>query len=256
MPTTEAKKGSGWIDSHCHLDEVEHLTERLAEAAKQQINTFIIPGTAPAQWQKALALNSPHIHLTAGTHPWYVSNPTEELKALEQWLEGQTVIAVGEIGLDYYQGKQPRPEQALQLETFEGQLALAKQYDLPVILHCVKAHNDVLRLLKKNNVTKGVVHAFSGSIELAQNYVDQGFHIGVGPMILKSPKTLNAVSQIPLERILLETDAPFMATQPLNAANPLLDLLRVAEKLAEQTSLSIGEIQTQTRINTQQLFGI
>lgn len=256
MPTTEFKKSSGWFDSHCHLNDVPDLSQQLADAAKHQINSFIIPGTTPGQWQEALAFQTPQIHLAAGTHPWYVTNPIEEIKALEQWLKDQPVVAVGEIGLDYFQGKQPRPEQALQLEALEGQLALAKHYNLPVILHCVKAHNDVLRLLKQQGVHRGVVHAFTGSKELAQRYVELGLHLGVGPMILKSPKTLKAVSSIPLENVLLETDAPFMATQPVTEANPLLDLLRVAERLAEQTSLTMDELQKQTRLNTEQLFDI
>ncbi|MFC3700714.1 TatD family hydrolase [Reinekea marina] len=256
MPTTEFKVGGGWIDSHCHLNDLSNLDQNLEDAAQHQIESFVIPGTMPAQWKDAFTIRSPQVFCAAGTHPWYVTNPTQDIEALEQWLKNQPAVAVGEIGLDYYQGKTPRPEKLLQLEAFEGQLELAKHNELPVILHCVKAHNDMLQLLKKHGVHGGVVHAFSGSAELAQSYVALGLHIGVGPMILKSPKTLQAVSKIPVEKILLETDAPFMASQPLTEANPLLDLLRVAEALAEQKSITMDELQNQTKLNTQKLFGI
>ena len=256
MPITELSKHSGWFDSHCHLNEVNHLSRSLTDAAQHQIESFVIPGTRVQQWAETLPLQSNHIHIALGTHPWFVSDPEQEVSTLRTWLNTHNAVAVGEIGLDYYQGKHPRPEQYLQLEAFEGQLVIAKEYDLPVIIHSVKAHNDVIRILKRMGICKGVVHAFTGSTEIAQSYVDQGLHLGVGPMILKSPKTLNAVSDMPIEKLLLETDSPFMATESTELFNPLLDLIQVAEKLAEYKLMPVSEIQEQTRLNSCRFFGL
>jgi TatD DNase family protein len=254
MPTTELVHDSGWFDSHCHLDEVNLLSLRLAQAAQHSIHSFLIPGTQVSQWPNLIALKSNHVGIAFGTHPWFVSEPDKEAEVLRGWLSSHEANAIGEIGLDFHQGKQVRPDIARQLDAFEQQLTIAREFNLPVIIHSVKAHNDVIRLLKQYDIQKGVVHAFTGSRELAKSYVEQGFHLGVGPIILKSAKTLNALNSIPLDCLMLETDAPFMAITSDSSANPLLDLISVAKKLAELKSVELDCIREQTRLNAMALF--
>ncbi|TXR54133.1 TatD family hydrolase [Reinekea thalattae] len=257
------------IDSHCHLDAVEALTTNLDQAHSLGICQHIVPAITPAQWPKVMALQSPSIHIALGTHPWYVENPEQEQAELLRFLKesssmltessstAQRPVAIGEIGLDFYPAKQPRPSKEIQLESFSQQLAIAESHQLPVIVHAVKAHNEVIETLKKFPEIRGVIHAFNGSIEIAQQYLALGFCFGAGPLLLKSQKLTRVFAQLPLANILLETDAPYMkaATYSSEAlSNPLLILTDVAEHLARAKDISTEQLAEQCRQNTQQLF--
>ncbi|EAR09577.1 TatD family hydrolase [Reinekea blandensis] len=254
MPTIEGNKGDGWIDSHCHLNDLPEPETAWSQAVSGGIDRILIPGTHPEQWPQLRAMRSPQRPVALGTHPWFVQDPEREIEALRSALLNDEVAVIGEIGLDFYRGGKARPTPELQMAVFESQLALAAEYGKPVILHAVKAHQEIIRLLKKYPSVYGVVHAFAGSYPLAQQYLDQGFYLGIGPQLMRSTKLQDTVRSMAGERILLETDAPFMALQK-QAVNPLLDLLVVAESVAELRSLSLAELQQQVAANSLQCFG-
>ncbi|WP_320826290.1 TatD family hydrolase [Reinekea sp.] len=258
MPSSDRSLGRGWIDSHCHLNDMSHAIEWMKQAEQSDIDRFIIPGTAPQQWPEVIAWQSARCAIALGTHPWFVDPSQNQAGQLVAALAQHSVVAIGEIGLDFYPSQsQPRPDKAVQQQLFEAQLQIATEHRLPVIVHSVKAHQQVIATLRRLDIHAGVIHAFVGSVELASQYIDLGFHLGVGPLILKSPKTRSALAQIPLSHLLLETDAPFSSSGPTaHRTNPLLDLVAVANCLAELKQLGLTQLQTQTRHNSQSLFGL
>jgi len=204
------------IDSHCHLDFdvlYEQLDDVLARASAAGVNEFLVPAVKVDNWQKVLDLASryPTIYPALGFHPYFLADyQPEQIQILKKMLVAHPeVIAIGECGLD----KMIDIPFTLQLDVLEQQLYLAKEMGLPVILHCRKAHNELIVLLKKVSLPRGgVIHAFSGSESLAKTYVKLGFKIGVGGVITypRANKTRNAIANLPLNCILLETDAPDM----------------------------------------------
>ncbi|MCH8529795.1 MAG: TatD family hydrolase [Saccharospirillum sp.] len=246
-----------WLDSHCHLDFLSQPDAALAQARKAGIGHWLIPGTEPGQWQLARKtfgqLN--HVSLAFGHHPWFLPTSDTDLIDLEQSLNNG-VVAVGEIGLDFYPSRTARPSFDVQERWFDAQLKLACEHDLPVIIHSVKAHHRIQHYLKRYPQARGVVHAFLGNHSQAMAFVEKGFLLGCGSLIAKSPKTLDAFSRIPLENILLETDAPDMRWPQPNADNPLLDLLRTADQLAAARNLDVAQLATVTSANSRRLFSI
>lgn len=246
-----------WIDAHCHPDGLADPEAALHEAEVAGIGHWLLPGTEPQQWQAAgqRFLSDPRIRLAFGHHPWFLPQSEPDLTSLRAILTQQPqCVAVGEIGLDFYVGSTPRPAPELQERWFEAQLALAAEWQLPVIVHSVKAHDRVLRLLKRYREVRGVVHAFLGPYEQACAYLDKGWYLGCGSLILKSAKTRDAFARMPAERILLETDAPDMRPAKPTHGNPLLDLLQVAQTLAQARSQSLDALMQQTSANVRRLF--
>lgn len=253
MPISDLSDDRGWFDSHCHLNDVSDPETAWKQAESSGIDSCLIPGTHPQQWPELDAFRSSRIHIANGTHPWFVLDPEAEVTELEQRLQAHSVDVIGEIGLDFFQGKKPRPERRTQLDSFSAQLNLAEQFEKPVIIHAVKAHQDIVAQLKKTPAVRGVIHAFVGSPELARQYLDAGFCLGIGPQLLKSEKLQRAVAYAPLDRLLLETDAPYMALER-DAENPLLDLLVVARRLSELKDCPMPRLQQQTLETGRALF--
>lgn len=253
MPITESSGDPCWIDSHCHLNDLAQPETEWAAAAAQGIRRCLIPGTHPAQWPQLYALATVDRQIALGTHPWFVREPEVETDALRTALVEGRARVIGEIGLDFYRGRQPRPDRDTQLGVFRRQLGLASEFKRPVILHAVKAHQEIITELKEAPDVTGVVHAFNGPYPLARQYLDQGFYLGIGPQLMRSGKLQETVRRMPAERILVETDAPHM-TIARDREGPLLDLLTVAGRVAELRNVSLSEIQRQTSENTQRCF--
>jgi TatD DNase family protein len=205
------------IDSHCHLDFscFDHdRVEILERCRKLSIDTIVIPGTQANQWQKQIDLCHlyPQLRFALGLHPYFLSNfePSHLVKLTNLLNQYQhQVLALGEIGLDTHIDV----DWKLQKQVFKQQLTIAKEHMLPVILHHRNSHNELIRILKATKFSQGgVVHAFSGSLQEAQTYVDLGFKIGVGGGITyaRANKTRKTISQLPLSSLILETDAPDM----------------------------------------------
>lgn len=203
------------IDSHCHLNFTVFDPDRdlvLKNCAALGIKHIIVPATVAAEWDQLLDVcqKSDSLHPALGLHPMFMSqHNNHDVVQLRNYLEAHHPVAVGEIGLDFYL---PDHDKTQQLLLFEAQLELAKQFNLPVILHVRKAHDHVFSLLKKHQITRGIVHAFSGSQQQAENYIKQGLLLGIGGVIthLNATKVRKLVANLPLTSLALETDAPDM----------------------------------------------
>ena len=203
------------IDSHCHIDFCcfEHdRNDVLNSCKKLAVDTIVIPGTEASQWQKQIDLCHlyPQLRFALGLHPYFLKSfESLHLVELSQLLNKyqDKVLAVGEIGLDTHIDV----DWNLQLQVFEQQLLIAEERMLPVILHHRNSHNELIRTIKAKKFTQGgIVHAFSGSVEVAKTYIDLGFKIGVGGGITysRASKTRNTLAQLPINCLVLETDAP------------------------------------------------
>ncbi|MBN6042844.1 metal-dependent hydrolase [Citrobacter sp. ku-bf4] len=210
-----------FIDTHCHFDFPPFTgdeTHSLQLASEAGVEKIIIPATAAENFTRvqALAERFSPLYAALGLHPIVIEQHTDEdLARLQQTLETRPtkVIAIGEIGLDRYRDD---PQFAKQERFLEVQLRLAKRYDLPVILHSRRTHDTLAMHLKRQDLPRtGVVHGFAGSLQQAERFVQLGYKIGVGGTITypRASKTRDVMAQLPLEALLLETDAPDM---PLN----------------------------------------
>lgn len=180
----------------------------------------------------------------------------KDLVLLEELLKNNKVNAIGEIGLDYYWTKDNKDKQ---IYFFEKQLKLAEKYDLPVIVHAREAIQDVYDIIKKSNVRKGSMHCYSGSLEMAKEFIKLGFLIGIdGPITYKNNKKgVNIVKELPLNKILLETDSPYLSPEPNRGKkNSPLNLIYIANKIAEIKEISTDEVINETTKNAKELFNL
>jgi len=245
-----------YIDTHCHLQLIPRDARRtvLANASAAQVSDMVVPAYRPQDWLLLDILNSADgVAIAKGVHPWVVDEQTiESLATLPKALDN--CCAIGETGLDGSDGRPPMP---LQQESLDKHLQLSRQFNLPVILHAYKAHAPLYDTLKKSGVTQGVVHAFSGSRQQAMNYIELGFKIGVGGVISyeRASKTRKAIASLPIESLVLETDAPSM---PLSGhqgqPNQPSQTAKIAELLAQLRNEPLGYIAEQTTHNARELF--
>jgi len=249
------------IDSHCHLDFEAFDADRqevIASCVRQGIQAILIPGVKASAWHKQLqiAKSSNYLFAALGLHPFFLNSfEPQHISELEKLLRCELVLAVGEIGLDFAIDIAPK----LQQQVFIQQLELAQQFDMPVIVHHRQSHNDLIRLLKLHHPPKGgVIHAFSGSMQVADSYIQLGFKLGVGGGITyeRAKKTRAVFQQLALEHLLLETDAPDMPISGYQGQRNTPERLPVIlQQLAELRQEPAGYIQQQTTQNFQQLFG-
>ncbi|MBU1239274.1 TatD family hydrolase [Myxococcota bacterium] len=205
------------IDTHCHLfDPPLDLTSVLARLGESSLSGLVCVATYQSSWENMIASfgqvkeRLPHAFLALGVHPWFVEQRTPDWEEqLKVFLHGAS--AVGEIGLD----RGPRaPSIDIQMAPFEIQMAIARDMNLPALLHVVKAHDLVLHHLKQFPRSRGIIHAFSGSPQEARFYIDQGWFLGVGGSIARenAHRLRRIIRGIPLEALVLETDSPYMGT--------------------------------------------
>ena len=251
------------FDTHAHMDDRAFDADRaqLLEALpNQQITLLMNPGCSLESSRNAVKLANTHdyIYAAVGSHPDVADEVNEEV--LEEYrmlckLTGK-VKAIGEIGLDYHYEDIPRD---LQKQAFRAQMALAAELDLPVIVHERDAHEDGMAIVKEFPTVTGVFHCYSGSAEMARQLVDLGWYIGfTGVLTFKNArKAVEVAASIPLERIVLETDCPYMAPEPFRGKrNDPGKLYRMAEKLAEIRGFSVEEIHRITTENGKRLYRI
>jgi len=221
-----------FTDSHCHLDNKvfnEQLPSLLTQCAKLAIKRIIVPAISPDNFDNVLTLakryhNKPiKIYACLGIHPWFLeglNNVHLEQLTAKVTLEKNNIIAIGETGIDganIKRSDEPIKELAKQQHFFDFQLNLAKQNDLPVIIHHRQSHQYIVPMLKQYKLARsGVIHGFSGSYQQAKDYLDLGFKLGIGSTITysRAKKTINTVKRLPLESLVLETDAPSMPLSP------------------------------------------
>lgn len=241
------------IDTHCHLDFECFDDQReslLLNCHQQNIRHFINPATTYQRWDKLISLHQtfPQITIALGLHPCFIEqHTTEHLDQLDQMLSQHSIHLVGEIGLD----KRFPEHYTKQLDFFAQQLSIAQRYDCPVIIHSVKAHSDTLQAIKSHKVSNGIIHAFNGSYEIAKQYIDLGFKLGIGS-ILSYPhnKLSHVISKLPLSALVLETDSPDMPLYGSTGINSPLLLTASFARLCELRKESAKEILTIVSINS------
>lgn len=252
-----------YIDTHCHYDDPKFGLDRakvfkkLEEAGVEKvINCACDPKTLKSTIK--LAQENKFVYAALGYHPHDVGKlDYDALDTLYDRVDGfEKAVAIGEIGLDYHYNFSPRD---VQQEWFVEQLELAKELELPVIVHSREAAEDTYRILSEGDVSYcgGVIHAFSGSVEMAKRYLDLGLYIGIGGFSTfpDAKKLSNAIPEIPLDRILLETDCPYLTPMPHRGErNDSSYLPLVAARIAELKGITPEEVAAATTENAKRLF--
>jgi TatD DNase family protein len=250
------------IDTHAHLDFEklsENIDEVLAEAKAVGVEKIIIPGVKWQDMPKIIDLIEKHDNLYGATavHPSETKDWQEEYYyLLEDYAQHDKVVAIGETGLDYYWDKSFNETQQ---HVFRRHMEMAESLDLPVIVHDRDAHGDVLEILKEYPNVKGVMHCFSGSAEFALECVKLDYYIALGgPVTFKnSVKPKEVAAKVPLDKLVLETDSPFLAPHPHRGKdNDPSKILLVAETIAEIRGMSVEELAEATSANAEKLFNI
>ncbi|TKR34231.1 TatD family deoxyribonuclease [Luteimonas gilva] len=248
------------IDSHCHLDAPEFDADRaqaIARAAGAGVTAQIVPAIAAASWPKLreVCAMAPGLHAAYGLHPMYLAeHRPEHLDELREWIERERPVAVGECGLDYFvEGLDPEEQRTY----FDGQLALAREFGLPVIVHARRAVDAAIASIKRIGGLRGVVHSFSGSPEQARQLWNLDFMIGLGgPVTYERANRLRKLAaEMPLEFLLLETDSPDQPDAGIRGQrNEPARLVRVCETIAALRGASPQEIAAGTSDNARRLF--
>jgi len=251
------------FDTHAHMDDEAFSEDRealLASLPEQGLTLVMNPGCSLASSRNASLLSQKYdyIYAAAGSHPDVADEVSEEV--LEEYRRlvaaNPKIKAIGEIGLDYHYEDIPRE---IQLRAFRAQMALAKELGLPVIVHERDAHEDGMKVVDEFPEVTGVFHCYSGSAEMAKELVKRGWYIGfTGVLTFKNArKAVEVAKAIPLDRIVLETDCPYMSPEPFRGKrNDPGKLYRMAEKLAEIRGLSVEEIHAITTENGKRLYRI
>ncbi|WP_434526895.1 TatD family hydrolase [Photorhabdus asymbiotica] len=254
-----------FIDTHCHFDFPpfrDDERQSLQRAAQVGVDKIIVPAVSGQNLQRVfeLARNYSEIYAGLGLHPLYINEHQEShLADLERLLKqkNEKLVAVGEIGLDLYMAE---PQFAEQERLLCAQLRLAKQYELPVMLHSRKSHDQLAAILRKINLPRtGVVHGFAGSLSQAEAFVGLGYYIGVGGTITygRAQKTRHVVAELPLTSLVLETDAPDMPLSGFQGEpNRPERIAGVFTSLCELRRESPDEIARQLYNNGMELFGL
>jgi TatD DNase family protein len=250
------------IDSHSHIDASEFDADRdavLARAREAGVSRQIVPAIAVSWFEKLrdLCHAETGLHPAYGLHPMYLAeHRPEHLDELGEWIERERPVAVGECGLDFYIEGLDRDAQ---YEYLDRQLELAREFDLPVILHARRAFDEIAAAIRRVGGLRGVVHSFSGSEEQARQLWKLGFHIGIGgPVTYERAKRLRAiVATMPIEWLLLETDSP---DQPLSGhrgqRNEPGFMVEVLRTVAELRSQELSAVAKATTRNAERLFGL
>ena len=250
------------VDSHCHFDDDSFDADRgaaLARARAAGVEAIVLPAISAATWPRlrALAARDAIYHASYGLHPMYMAEHKAcDLDALPQWLESGQAVAVGECGLDFYIDD---PDPDAQRDFFDAQLGIARELDLPVIVHARRAVDEVTRLARRHPGIRGVIHSFSGSEQQARQLIDLGFCLGFGGPITypRANRLRGLVASLPLDALLLETDAPDQpdADHRGERNEPAL-LPRIAEEIAALRGISAREVAETTTRNAAKLFNL
>ncbi len=250
------------IDSHAHYNASAFDADRdaiLRSLPQNGVDAAINIGDNLEASRECLRLahEYPFLYAAVGVHPGSADEVTSEaLRALEEMLEDEKAVALGEIGLDYHYDDVPRD---VQRRAFRQQLVLAKRLDVPVVIHVREAHGDCLSILKEEGITKGVMHCFSGSVEFMHEVVRQGLYISLGGVVTykNARHTVDVAREVPLDRLLLETDCPYLSPVPYRGKrNSSLFMHHTAERIAEIRGIDVGTLYVLTTENTKKLFGI
>lgn len=249
-----------FIDTHCHMSSEYYDDINLVykENKKAGIDKMIISLCTREEIKNSFRYINEYedIYATIGYHPeeanYITSTDLDYMKELIQ--KHRKVVGIGEIGLDYHYGKD---NINLQKDLFEKQLSMAEELNLPVVIHSRDAVKDTIDILKKYKV-KGIIHCFSGSLEVANIYISMGFKLGIGGVLtFKNSKLSNVIEKISLENIVLETDSPYLTPEPFRGkTNSSKYIPIIAQKIADIKDISLQSVSTTTLENTYNLFDL
>ena len=247
-----------FIDTHCHIsyDDYDNIEEVIKRAKENNVKYLIISGCDKKGIIESLKISElyENIYLTLGYHPSEVDKTTDEdLKELKNIVkDNNKVIGIGEIGLDYHYSKENKDKQK---ELFKKQINIAKELDLPVVIHSRDAFQDTYDILKESN-HKGIIHCFSGNKQNAKLYSDIGFYFGIGGVLtFKNSNLKETIKEIPVDKIVLETDSPYLAPTPHRGEkNEPCYVSIIAQELASILCKNIDEISDITVGNTCKIF--
>jgi TatD DNase family protein len=250
------------IDSHCHLDD-DRLDDRrdevVAEAEAVGVTRMIVPATTANRWEKLKSVCERHdgLYVAYGLHPMFIEqHQAIHLRDLDEWLEREAVVAVGECGLDFFS---TRVDEKWQKQLFLEQLQLADNHRLPVIVHARKAMDDVISLLRRQGRQGGVIHSFAGSEQQARQLYDLGFKLGIAATLgfERARKLRAVVATMPLDALLLESDAP---DQPGAAHRGQLNqpayIVEHLQTMAELRQMEVADLAAALTRNTESLFNL
>ena len=249
-----------YFESHAHYDDERFDEDRdtlLASFPAEGIETVVNASSDIKSSKASIALSEkyPFFYAAVGVHPHEVENITEaDIDELRELSKHPKVVAIGEIGLDYYYDLSPRD---LQRHWFKRQLELADELKMPVIIHSRDAAQECFDIIKNSNVRNGVIHCYSGSAEMAEEYIKTGFYIGVGGSLTfkNNKKGVETVERIPIEKILIETDSPYLAPVPYRGKRNDSRLLKyVVERISQIKNIPENDICKITKNNAQNLF--
>ena len=250
------------IDSHCHFDDARFDGDRdraYQRAREAGVAAQIVPGVQAAWWPRVrrICRQYPGLYPAYGLHPMFVAqHRTQDIDDLENWLQKEKPVAVGECGLDFFI---ENPARESQYEYFEAQLALAQRYRLPVIIHARRAVEEVVNTLRRYPGLVGVLHSFSGSMQQAMRLIDLGFLMSFGgPLTYPRAKRLRLMAgNLPLRALMLESDSPDQPDTDIRGQrNEPARLARVLQTLAELRKEPLEQIARSTRENAERLFGV
>ena len=249
------------FDTHAHYDDKSFDKDRsevLDMLPQKDVFAVVNAGADIESSVKSIEISKEYnyVYASVGIHPENIPDEKcDYINILENLFKNEKVVAVGEVGLDYHYSKDRKKEQ---LKLFEDQIILAIKHNLPVIVHDREAHRDTMDLLKKYN-PKGIVHCFSGSVEMAKEVIKLGMYIGIGGLItFKNAKTaVSVVENIPLSSIVLETDAPYMTPVPFRGTRCNSSHIKyTAEKIAEIKKINVDEVLKITKENACKIFNL
>lgn len=253
-----------FFDSHAHLDDLKYNNDRhemLLRAKDAGVSRIINVGYDIPSSKRSVDLAEAYdfIYAAVGVHPHDAADAGDNaLDKLRELAGNPKVVAIGEIGLDYYRDLSPRD---IQKQMFRNQIRLAAELGKPIIVHDRDAHGDVMAVLKEENAQEigGVLHCFSGSVEMARECLKMGFYISIaGPVTFHNASKLQEVAaQVPLNRLLIETDSPYLTPEPFRGKrNESAYVVKVAEKIAALKNIPVEELAKAATDNTKRLFGI
>ncbi|MDR3125034.1 MAG: TatD family hydrolase [Endomicrobium sp.] len=250
------------IDTHAHIADVKFDNDRedvIERAFNSGLSRLIEVSCEMCYWYKSLELiKQNNIFASFGIHPVDVLKGVKsDYEKLETLIQNEKCVAVGEIGLDYHYDNSKNNIDA-QKESLKVQLDLAKKYGKPVIIHCRDAYDDMIEFIKKQSfMSKGVIHCFSGSLEQAKIFVDLGFYLGIdGPITYKNSDILKeVVKNIEIDKLLVETDCPYLAPQKYKGTrNEPSYMIEIVKEIASIKNMDVNEIEKVTSQNTLSLF--
>jgi TatD DNase family protein len=250
-----------FVDTHTHLDLIKRDAEKVVEEAKEKgVTKMVTIGIDLPSSKIALEFTSRFegVYAAIGFHPHEAKFlDAENLKELEKLAKKDKVVAIGETGLDYYWKHSTLP---CQMEAFKEQINLARKLNLPLIIHDREAHRDTLKILvEEAKGLKVLLHCFSGDLDMAKVCIERGYYLGIGGVVtFNNAKKLKAVvGDVPIEKLVLETDSPYLAPHPFRGKpNEPKYIPLIAEKIADIKGISVKEVADRTSANSKKIFEI